>query len=221
MGSSFLDDPAALSAPGARTMLSLAGATGTQLQEGFDLGRSSPDLPSAEGLRAVALAGMGGSGIAGDIVRALYLDRLGTPIVVLKGQVLPEFCGRDTLVLASSFSGNTEETIAIYTEAVARGCRTVAISSGGELASLSEADLVPYVQLPAEVPMPRAALGYLVGVPLGVLAAMGEIPPVQDSVAEAAGLLNRLANGLGPDASLESNEAKRLATWFEDRTPVV
>jgi len=140
MARSVLDEPSALAAPGARTMLSLTGVLGNQLGEGFELGRSAPGLPSAEGLRAVVLCGMGGSGIAGDVLRALYLDRLGVPVVGVKGHVLPEFCGRDTLVLASSFSGHTEETVAVYNEAVARECRTVAVSSDMENDAVSRGD---------------------------------------------------------------------------------
>ncbi len=221
MAASRLDDPEVLGEAGPRIMLGLAGALGTQLRNGFDTGRTVADPPEPEGLRAIVACGMGGSGIAGDILRSLYADRLSIPLVVVKGHVLPEFCGRDTLVLASSFSGNTEETLGVYAEAVARGCRVVAFSAGGELASLAEADLVTHVMLPGDVPMPRAALGYLAGAPLGVLDAIGLVPPVLDEVAEAVRALDALAGELGPDVPAERNEAKGLAEWLGPRTPVI
>ena len=218
---SRLDDPEALGEAGPRIMLGLAGALGTQLHTGFDIGRTVADPPEPEGLRAIVACGMGGSGIAGDVLRSLYADRLGVPLLVVKGHVLPEFCGRETLVLASSFSGNTEETLAVYAEAVARGCRVVAFSAGGELASLAEADLVTHVPLPGDVPMPRAALGYLAGAPLGVLDAVGMVPPAEEEVTEAAGVLDALAAELGPEVPAGPNEAKGLAGWLEARTPVI
>ncbi len=216
-----LDDPEALAASGPATMLALAADLGNQLRDAFAAARSVPDPPSGEGLRSLVVCGMGGSGISGDVVRALYWPRLPIPIAVVKGYVLPEFCGRDTLVLASSFSGNTEETVAAYTEAVARGCRVVAITSGGELASLAEADQVPWIRLPPDIPMPRAALGHLAGGPIGLLDAIGLIPPAGGEVEAATLLLAGLAGRLGPDVPTESNEAKQLASWIGGRTPVI
>ena len=74
------------------------------------------------------------------------------PIAVSKGYALPEFCGRDTVVFAVSFSGNTEETLAAYDEAVARGCRVVVVSAGGELALRARRDEVAHVPVPEDVP---------------------------------------------------------------------
>jgi len=216
-----LDDPAVLAAPGPASMLALAADLGNQLRAAFSAARSVPNPPSGDGVRSVVVCGMGGSGISGDLVRVLYSPRLPIPVAVVKGYALPEFCGRDTLVLASSFSGNTEETVAAYTAAVARGCRVVAITSGGELASLAEADQVPWVRLPPDIPMPRAAIGHLAGGPIGLLDGIGLIPPAGTEVEAAALLLAGLAGGLGPDVPAQSNEAKQLASWIGGRTPVV
>jgi glucose/mannose-6-phosphate isomerase len=164
---------------------------------------------------------MGGSGVSGDVLRSLFAARVPVPIAVVKGYSLPEFCGRDTLVIASSFSGNTEETVAAYTEAVARGCRVVAACSGGELASLAEADDVPRVAIPGHVAVPRAALGYLAAAPLGVLDSMGVVPGLSDEVERAARLLEELALELGPTVATNANEAKGLASWMHTRSPVV
>src|SRR5207244_2902142 len=145
----------------------------------------------------IAVCGMGGSGVAGDVLRSLYAGRLPLPIVVVKGYELPEFCGRDTLVFAVSFSGNTEETVAAYGEAVSRGCRVVAVSAGGELAAMAETDDVARVPIPQHVPVPRAALGYLAMAPLGVLHSMGMVPRGPEDAAEAVALLDGLAAALG------------------------
>lgn len=216
-----LDDPAAIAAGDPEGMLGLVASLGTQLREGFATARSVPELPSPEGLRSVVVCGMGGSGVAGDVLRSLYAARLHLPIVVVKGYALPEFCGRDTLVMAMSFSGNTEETLVAYAEAVARGCRVVTVAAGGELATLSEADDVTRVSIPGTIPVPRAALGYLSAAPLGVLDAMAMLPAAERDVEAAAVLLDGLATELGPDRTLQDNVAKDLAAWLQGRTPVV
>jgi glucose/mannose-6-phosphate isomerase len=216
-----LDDPSAFGAPGAQTILTLAGALGSQLAEGYANGASVPALPSGEGVRAVVLCGMGGSGMGGDLLRALFAARLDVPVIVPKGSLLPSFCGHHTLVLASSYSGNTAETVAAYEQAVAARCRVVAISAGGKLAALAEADQTPRASLPGDIPMPRAALGHLAGVPIGILEAVGLIEPVGPEIRATAGLLADLASGFGPDSPFASNEAKQVAAWFGDRIPVI
>jgi glucose/mannose-6-phosphate isomerase len=202
-------------------MLSLAAGLGGQLRRGYRAGCSVSAVPSAEGLRAVVVCGMGGSGVGGDVLRSLFSGTLPVPLVVVKGYSVPAFCDGDTLVLASSFSGHTEETVAAYRQAVAKGCRVLTFSGGGELAALSEADQVPHVRLPDDVSMPRAALGYLAGAPIGVLDTMGLIPPASEGIESAALLLEGLAARLGPGIGSEANEAKALAAWIGDRVPVV
>jgi glucose/mannose-6-phosphate isomerase len=216
-----LDDAAALGADGARTMLALAAGLGPQLREGYRAGRRAEGLPEGDGVLHVVVAGMGGSGVAGDMLRGLFAGRIGVPIAVVKGYTLPEFCGRSSVVLAVSFSGNTEETLSAYAQAVGRGCRVVAISAGGELASLARHDDVPHVSLRADIPMPRAALGNLTAVPLGVLEAMGLVPHVGPDLERAARLVDGLAERLGPDRPAGQNRAKALAAWIGSRTPVV
>jgi glucose/mannose-6-phosphate isomerase len=216
-----LDDPDVIGGVDRGGMLGVVAGTGAQLRRGFELGRSSPFLPSAEGIDAIVVGGMGGSGVAGDVLRSVCAAEVGVPIVVVKGYSLPAFCGPDTLVFAVSFSGGTEETLAVYAEGVARGCRTVAVSTGGELAALAEADDVAHVSVPDDVPMPRAALGYLAAIPLGVLDALGLLPPLSKSVDRTAALLDDLAVRLGPAARGEVNEAKSVASWLGQRVPLV
>src|SRR6266498_788231 len=133
-GQATLDDPAALRSADPERMLSLVAALGKQLGEGFALGRDARDLPTAGGIGSIAVCGMGGSGIVGDVLRACFADRLPVPVVTVKGYGLPAFCGKDTVVLAVSYSGETE-TLAAYAQAVAVGSRVMALSSGGKLAA--------------------------------------------------------------------------------------
>ena len=216
-----LDDLSAVASADPERMLTHVAALGKQLVHGFDASRLTHAFPSADDVSSVLVCGMGGSGVAGDILSCLFSARLPMPLMVRKGYGIPEFCGKDTLVLAVSFSGDTEETLTAYEQALRKGCRVVTITGGGELAKRSLAEEVPSVEVPDDVPAPRAALGYLAGASIGVLDAMGLIPPAAGSVGQAAGTLDELASRLGPHSPCRANEAKSLAAWVAGRTPVV
>jgi glucose/mannose-6-phosphate isomerase len=141
--------------------------------------------------------------------------------VTVKGYSLPAYCGKETLVIAVSYSGETEETLAAFAQAVSAGCRTVAVSSGGQLAELARADGVAQVSIPSDVPAPRGALGYLVGAAVGVLEAIGILPAAAEELAKAPVALDALTSELGPDRPIEGNRAKTLAAWLRGRVPVV
>jgi glucose/mannose-6-phosphate isomerase len=216
-----LDDPGRLASLDPSGALGQAAGLGRQLRRGYVSGKQAAGLPEAEGLRSVVVCGMGGSGVAGDVLRGLYADRVSLPIVVSKGYTLPEFAGPHTVVTALSFSGNTEETLAAYGEAVTRGCRVVTMSAGGALRERAAADGVAHVPLPADVPMPRMAVGDLTASLIGALEAVGVVPSAEAEVDEAAALLDGLAGRLGPERPASENPAKDLAAWIGGRTPVV
>ena len=217
----LLDDPARLGDLDPGGMLGHVARLGQQLRAGYRSAKETAELPSGRDVGTVVICGMGASGLGGDVFRSLYAARARVPIVVCKGYELPEFCGRDSLVIAMSFSGDTEETLAAYGEAVSRGCRVVAVSAAGELRIRSGEDDVPHVSIPADVPVPRAALGYLAAAPIGVLESAGVIPPAGRTVEAAAALVDGLAGRLGPDRPLASNPMKELAAWIGHRHPVV
>lgn len=137
----------------------------------------------------------------------------------VRGYGLPAWCrGAESLVVCISYSGNTEETLAAYGEAVARGCRVVAISSGGQLAERAGLDGMDTVVVPADVPQPRAALGSLLGAALG---ALHGLVPAEGDVEEAVRSATAIAERLGPEVDSEKNLAKGIASWLGDRIPVV
>ena len=125
-------------------------------------------LPSADEVDNVLVLGMGGSGIAGDVLAAVGGPFVPVPIVVAKGYAPPSFVGPGTLCFAVSFSGNTEETLEAAQAAAAAGARMVVVTSGGELGALAPSWQAPQVPLPSDIPMPRAGLGAL-AVPLVLL----------------------------------------------------
>lgn len=108
----------------------------------------------------VILIGMGGSAAGGDFLQALFDAQARVPFAVSRSYSLPHWVGQGSLVLACSYSGNTEETLASYDEAKHRGASIIAVTSGGALAARAHQDGFPVVQVPGGQP-PRTALGYM------------------------------------------------------------
>ena len=168
----------------------------------------------------VIVAGMGGSAIGGDLLKDLLRDELEIPVEVCRDYSLPAFAGPGSLVVAVSYSGNTEETLSAFSEALQRKCMVMAITSGGLLGDVCDELGLPCVRVPRGLP-PRAALPYLFTPLLALLEAKGLISGVRGRVEEAAHLLRSLVEELGPDAPTAENEAKKLASELVGTIPVV
>ena len=215
-----LDDEASLAAADPRGMLAAIQALPSHCREGYGIGRSVGRLPSVEGVTAITFCGMGGSAVAGDVFRVLSADRLPLPVEVVRGPSLPEYCGPHTLVLASSYSGDTAEVLACFEEAIHRGCRTIALTSGGALAARAGEVGTAVAVVPSGF-VPRAAFGYLTLGWLGVLETAGLVPPLAADVEEAAAELEDVVAAGGSSVPTPENPPKALATAIGDRTPVV
>jgi glucose/mannose-6-phosphate isomerase len=139
-----------------------------QVAQAVEVAAGVEGLPSAEEVANVVVLGMGGSGIAGDVLAAVGGPFVPVPIVVAKGYAPPSFVGPGTLCFAVSYSGNTEETIEAAQAAAAAGARMVVVTAGGELGDLAPSWQAPHVPVPHDIPMPRAGLGAL-AVPLVLL----------------------------------------------------
>lgn len=176
-----------------------------------------PALPPVRPEEIVTL-GMGGSGIGGDLLRAVLFEDTPIPVVVVKDYRVPAFIGPQSLVFACSYSGNTEETLAAYDAATARGATCVAITSGGQLLQRARAHGHPAVVVPSGMP-PRAALPYLFIPMLSVLAAAGIIASPDAEVREAVDVLTQLVDRHRPDQP--SSGARRLAEALGGRIPVI
>lgn len=146
-----------------------------QVQEAFDRCSSISGLPNREDIENVVVIGMGGSGIAGDVLMAVASPLLPVPVTVVKQYECPHFVNESSLVFAISCSGGTEETIEAATDAALAGAKLVVVTGGGELGRLAESWRVPLIGVP-EVPWPRVALGAMAVPPLVVLWRMGLLP---------------------------------------------
>ncbi|HET6795505.1 MAG TPA: SIS domain-containing protein, partial [Acidimicrobiales bacterium] len=144
-----------------------------QVARAAEAGRGLAGLPRREMVENVVVLGMGGSGVAGDILLAAAAPFMPVPVVVVKGYLPPAFVGEGTLVFAVSFSGDTEETLEAATEAAVQGASVVAVTGGGELAKRAAGWGAPVVPVPSSIPQPRAALGAMAIPPLVVLEDIG------------------------------------------------
>ncbi len=214
-----LDDVEALRAADPSSMLETVAALPSHIREAYANGAAT-GLPALDDVTAVVVCGMGGSAVAGDVLKASFRDRLGMPVDVNRSPVLPAFAGPRTLVVVSSYSGTTAETLASFAEAVERGCRIVAVTSGGPLGEECAARGFPAVHVPGGF-QPRAALGHLTFAALGALEAAGLLPRLGADVDEVVRELDGLAEELAPAVPTNENPAKRLAIWLGDRVPVV
>ncbi|RKX19981.1 MAG: bifunctional phosphoglucose/phosphomannose isomerase [Candidatus Zixiibacteriota bacterium] len=131
-----------------------------QLIDGIDIGYNS-DLENLEGaeFRNIILAGMGGSAISGDLIKSFLQCELSIRFDVHRNYGLPLYSGKDSLVICSSYSGNTEETLSAYETALRKSCNVFCITTGGELCRRAKRDGKPVVVIPSGL-MPRSALGY-------------------------------------------------------------
>ncbi|MCJ7745295.1 MAG: bifunctional phosphoglucose/phosphomannose isomerase [Actinobacteria bacterium] len=215
-----LDDTEGLAAIDASGMLGALERFPRQVREAIEIGQGPVELPSAEGLKAVVVLGMGGSGISGDVVASLTANSLRVPMATVKGYTLPEFVDENTLVFAVSYSGNTEETLDCVEGALERGAPVVAVASGGKLAEIAAERDLPLFQVPAGF-QPRAALGYLFVPVLSALERIGLVHGLVGEVGAACEMLEERVREYGVAMPLDDNPAKRLARDLVGFLPVV
>ncbi|MDX1619602.1 MAG: SIS domain-containing protein [Nitriliruptorales bacterium] len=201
-------------------MLDTVEDSGDQWADAISLSRGLPRDRNARRPAAVLVGGMGGSGIAGDVA-ALAADRSGTmPVVPVKGYELPNWAGADHLLVAVSYSGNTEETLSLVEDAGERGCRIAAVTSGGELAARA----VELSWMVARIPggqQPRASLPYLAAPTLGILVSSGALTPgVWDDIDALPDAVRSAAESWGGRRAVSLNAAKQAALALADVVPV-
>ncbi len=129
-----------------------------QLRESIEIADKSM-LTAAKGIKNIVISGLGGSGIGASIVSNWVYDSCKLPITINKGYFLPNFVKKNTLVICSSYSGNTEETMHVLDQAYKSGAKIVCISSGGKMIEFCKAHSIDYIQVPGGMP-PRTCLGY-------------------------------------------------------------
>jgi glucose/mannose-6-phosphate isomerase len=175
---------------------------------------SAEDTPGG-----LVVAGMGGSAIGGALAREVLGDRASRPIVLARGYALPAWTTPDTTVLCSSYSGNTEEVLAIYDAAGALGARRIVATTGGKLAEGARADGVPVIPIPGGF-QPRVAVAYSLVVALEVAGLCGAGEHLHSEIDVAAARAERLVTEWGPGGA-EDSLPKSLARKLHGTVPQV
>jgi glucose/mannose-6-phosphate isomerase len=171
-------------------------------------------LPDGRRVEQVVLLGMGGSGMAGEVVAAAAAPTLPVPVLVSKSYECPAFVGNGSLVFAISASGNTEETVQAATDAAVAGAHLVIVAGGGKLAELGRHWEVPVVEVPTDIPQPRAALGAMAVPPLVVLDEIGLYRGAQTWIDDAVDQLSRRRDELAGagESSAAAQVARRIGS---------
>ena len=193
-----------------------------QCEEAKQLAQEA-DLSALSGRKfsAIVLAGLGGSAIGGDFLRVTYEQYLPCPMSVVRDYMLPAYVGPSTLVIASSNSGNTEETLSAFDQARKAGATILAFTTGGELAKRARSAGVPLVTFPGGL-QPRAAVGYafipliVAAVRLGLLSGS-----LSADIDEAVEVLRAVRNDCNDGVPPADNQAKRLARSWLNKIPVI
>ncbi len=191
-----------------------------QLMEADAIGRDAVLTTSTDGVTSIVALGMGGSAIGAEFASVYLEDVLPVPMRVVRGYGVPEYVGPRTLVLASSYSGNTEETLSAFEDSLERGARVICVTTGGTLAERAGERGLDIVRIPPGLP-PRAALGYSLIPQLWIMHKLGFTPDPSREIEEAAGVAAELAALFAVERGTSENAAKELAEWFHERIPVV
>jgi glucose/mannose-6-phosphate isomerase len=170
--------------------------------------------------QAIIVAGMGGSAIGGELLKDWARDKISVPIEVCREYSLPAYADENTLVFVVSYSGETEESLSAFLDAVKRKCMVVCISSGGMLREFAEKLNVPHLRVPSGM-APRATLPYLF-MPLPILLEKnGLLSDVTSEISETIKILKRVSDSNLPEKPLDSNFSKKLASTICGTVPVV
>jgi glucose/mannose-6-phosphate isomerase len=178
------------------------------------------DVLFHEPVENIVVAGMGGSAISGELLKDWARDKITVPIEISRDYSLPAYANKNTLVLVTSYSGETEESLSAFLDAAKRKCMIVCISSGGTLQTFAEKLSVLHLRVPAGM-APRATLPYLF-VPLPILLEnIGLVSDVTTEISETINVLKRVSAANSPEISLKDNFSKSLAANICGTVPVV
>jgi len=188
--------------------------TGTDLADMTDLSSIVKDR-----IRNVVLLGMGGSAIGGDLNRSYLIDRLKVPFMINRSYDLPEYVDSHSLVLVSSYSGNTEETLSGFVQAIERKAQVISISSSGKVEELSKRYDFPLVTIPSGLP-PRASLGLSFSAILKIFSKLNMIDNHDGIIKESMRLLSANLEKYRMENTTD-NPAKQIARKLHKKLPII
>lgn len=192
-----------------------------QAREAYAAGNAFSETLAPAEFKAIYIAAMGGSALGAALVQSAYVSQIRAPVVLWRQYELPlHAAGPETLVIAASKSGDTEETISAFDAAVRQGCRVIALTTGGALEQRALAVNVPLLRY-SFPHTPREAIGWLTLPLIAILSRLGVIDDPQLDVDETFDLLSNNAIRLGIESPAVRNPAKRIAGQVVHRLPII
>lgn len=215
-----LDRPETYGAVDTRGMAGHLAAMPEQVRAAWERTRSV-DLPDKHAdIFSFIVIGNGGAALAGDMLRGLVAHTAQIPVVIVRGYDVPAFVGPDSIGIAVSHSGNTEETVTAFEEAIDRGVKPVIVTTGGTLEELATTRRAPLVSYTAEA-QPRDALASMLTALVAIAHAVHVIGDVDGDMDEAITLLETARDAFGPGVPTDENPAKQMARALVRKIPAV
>jgi glucose/mannose-6-phosphate isomerase len=186
----------------------------TQLKEALAIAQAKSFNPSKETIQNVVVSGLGGSGIGGSIVSEILANSLKVPVYINKDYAIPAFVGKHTLFVASSYSGNTEETLEALDKATHAGAEIACITSSGKLLEIAQKAGYNYLQVPGGMP-PRSCLGYSMVQLMGVFTKyqLTDYPSLEKVAASIDLLISQ--------KETIQKQAMQMTEFLLDKTPII
>ncbi len=185
-----------------------------QLSESLEIGKNANLTPVNNKIRNILISGLGGSGIGGNLAGEFVSEQLEVPLQVNKDYFIPNYVNKNTLVIISSYSGNTEETLQAFTTALKKNAQIVCITSNGKILEKAKENNINHIIIPGGMP-PRTCLGYSLVQQLFVLKHYGLIDAAFiKSIEQSVQLLDREENNI-------IKEAKSIADKLSDKLPII
>jgi len=168
----------------------------------------------------IVVTGLGGSAIGGDIIRTYAMQKAQVPVIVNRDYDMPAFVNENSLVLAVSYSGQTEETLSSYQQARQQGADIIAVTGGGKLAEMAQDHGCAVVKIPGGL-APRAATGYLLAPLALILEDLDIVKDVRLELNETVEVLKTLRESLHPGVGYPQNQARAIAQDLKGCLPVI
>jgi glucose/mannose-6-phosphate isomerase len=192
-----------------------------QILEAWDIGEKVDISSLNRSYSNIVVVGMGGSAIGGDIIKSLGYNELPIPLLVIRDYNLPKFVNENTLLIAVSYSGDTEESLNICEEGLDRKAKVIVIGSGGKLIELAREKKITSIVIPNGF-QPRAALGYTFIPLLSVLSRLGFLHINGVEIKNASSLLEKLREEeLKDEVPKEGNISKKIADKLYRHLPII
>ncbi|MBU2636461.1 MAG: bifunctional phosphoglucose/phosphomannose isomerase [Bacteroidetes bacterium] len=200
-------------------MFNLLAGFPLQIEDAVSVGKKAKVKLKKSVIKNIVVSGLGGSAIGGDLIRTYLAAEIKIPFLVNRHYFLPEFVNGNSLVIISSYSGDTEETISAHKEAIKRGAQVLCITSGGETERLAKKNNQSLIKIPTGYP-PRAALGYAFFPLLVILGNLGLIKDRSKDIEETIAFLKKKSKRYS-DLNSQTNEALSFAKTLSGKLPIV